>query len=80
MNAKEAYDIAESAYEVKCAKQLDFILRQIEECASKGEFAYIAHQLYPENIKPLGRLGYTVSIGHSVLNDNTDYIIEWRNV
>jgi hypothetical protein len=80
MNAKEAYGIAESAYEVKCAKQLDFILRQIEECASKGEFAYIAHQLYPENRKPLERLGYTVSIRHSIVNNITAYIIEWRNV
>lgn len=79
MNAKEAYETAKSAYEVKRAKQLTFILEQIELRAREGEFSYTAHQLYPENKNVLEKLGYTISIGHNMITDNMVYIIEWRN-
>lgn len=79
ISAEKAHNTAKPAYDVKCAKQIKSIFKQIESCARKGEFSCITEVIYPENEAELEKLGYRVTHGFRMsLGEYTT--INWRNV
>ena len=80
MNAKDAKALADLE-QPRLAKQravnvnrdLDLILRRIEDAASQGAYTCIVDLTYKENVVFLEKLGYTLEPA------NYNMVISWQN-